>query len=306
MSKWNTIKKILKKPKKIIRILGDKKMFNWLNDKSYLKLLFYCEMGYKLDLKNPKTFNEKLQWLKLNDRKEFYNILVDKYNVREYISNTIGNEYLIPLIDVYYSVEEINWDVLPNSFVIKCTHGSGSNIICKDKRSLDIKQAKKRLKKWMKKNWYWFGREWVYKDLKPKIIIEKHMALNQKYLEDYKVLCFGGKAKLIQVHLDRYDNHTQDYYDINFNKTEISQGNSSNKIIEKPKVFDEMIKLSEKLSKDLAHARIDWYIVDNKLYFGEITFFDGSGLWPFDDFNDDLMIGSWIDLNKVNNSYNNE
>src|SRR5690554_3625830 len=152
--------------------LGSRKFLNFLNDKTYLKLAYYGKMNKKLNLKNPKLFTEKLQWLKLNDRNPLYTELVDKYAVRTYIKEQLGKEYLIPLIAVYDKVNEIEWDKLPNQFVIKCTHGSGSNIICRDKNRLSIKESNKKLKKWMRKNWYWFGREWPYKNVKPRIIIE--------------------------------------------------------------------------------------------------------------------------------------
>src|SRR5690606_20869532 len=151
------------------------------------------ETGKFLNLRNPKTYNEKLQWLKLYDRNIDYLKYVDKYEVRSYIKEKIGEEYLIPLIDVYDSVEEIDWDSLPDKFVLKCTHGSNCNIICKDKKELDIEDSKNKLEKWMKKSWYWFGREWVYKDLKPRIICEKYMVDESGVeLKDYKFFCFNG------------------------------------------------------------------------------------------------------------------
>lgn len=296
MSIYITIKRLLKQPRKIIRLMGSKNLLNFIPDKQYLKLIFRAETGRKLNLNNPKSFNEKLQWLKLYDRKKGYNSFVDKYLVREHITKTIGSEYLVPLIGVYEKVDDIPWEELPNQFVIKCTHGSGCNIICKNKDDLNIKKAKIKLKKWMKRNWYWFGRAWVYKDLVPKIIIEEFISDNGNTPDDYKVLCFHGKAKLIEVHIDRFGNHTSDKYDIDFNKTNITQSRPSNIIYKKPKCFDEMIRLSEKLSKDFIHIRIDWYIVRNRLYFGEMTFYDGSGFANFDHYEHDLLLGSWIEL----------
>lgn len=294
---FNKLLIILKNPKKIVRVLGDKKFFNWLPDRLYLKLVYWAETGKKLNLKNPQTFNEKLQWLKLYDRNPLYIKLVDKYEVRKYIAETIGKEYLIPLIGVYNNVEEIDWESLPNQFVLKCTHGSGANIICSDKSKLDIEDAKKKLKKWMKKNWFWFGREWPYKNVKPRIICEKFISDKGYTPDDYKVLCFNGKARLIEVHIDRYTMHKQDFYDIHWNKTNISQGGTnSNLIYEKPKCLKEMINLSEKLASDMFHVRIDWYIVKGKLYFGEITFYDGSGFTTFDKDDDDYLLGSWLKL----------
>lgn len=274
-----------------------------LPDIIYLKMRYRYHTGKKLNLKEPRTFNEKLQWLKLYDRKPEYSIYVDKYAVRSFIAETIGEEYLIPLIGVYNCVEDIDWDSLPKKFVLKCTHGSGANIICTDKDKFDIEKAKKKLKKWMNKNWYWYGREWPYKDVVPRIIIicEQYLTdsgdVPDDYKVDYKVLCFNGKAKLIEVHIDRYGDHRQDFYDTNWNKTKISQDPpKSDLVYSKPDKLEEMIILSEKLAAEMIHVRIDWYIIKDKLYFGEITFFDGSGFVPFEDYNDDLLLGSWIKL----------
>ena len=303
MSKIITALNLLKKePRKIVKVLGSNNLLNWIPDKTYLKILYYCETGKKLNLENPKTFNEKLQWIKLYDRKPEYITYVDKYSVRDYIKKTIGEEYLIPLIGVYNTVDEILWGELPNQFVLKCTHGSGSNIICKDKNQLDIIGAKKKLSKWMKKNWYWFGREWPYKNLRPRIICEEFISEDNEIPYDYKVMCFNGEAKLIQVHANRFAiNHTQNFYDVMWNKTTISQGYSYGSFLsegadKKPKCLETMLKLSEHLSRNTYHVRIDWYEVEGRLYFGEITLFDGSGLYPFDNENDNLMLGSWISL----------
>lgn len=299
MSKVTTTIKMLKNPGKMIKPLGNMGFFNWLPDKPYLKLVYWGETGKKLNLDNPQTFNEKLQWIKLYDRKPEYSTYVDKYEVRRYIAETIGENYLIPLIGVYESVEEIPWDNLPNQFVLKCTHGSSANIICLDKNKLDIEEAKNKLRKWMKKSWYWFGREWPYKNIKPRITCEEFISDKDITPDDYKVLCFNGKARLIEVHIDRYGSHKQDFYDIQWIKTNISQGGTnSNFVYKEPKHFKEMVELSEKLASDMYHVRIDWFVVKEKLYFGEITFFDGSGYTLFDNEKDDYLLGSLIQLQK--------
>lgn len=294
MKKSWTIKSIFFK-------FGEKGFLEWINPKLYLKIYYKFKTGEKLNLNSPKTFNEKLQWIKLYDHNPDYNIMVDKYAVREYVAKTIGEEYLILLIGTYDSVDEIDWSKLPNKFVLKCTHGSGSNIICTDKDKLDIEYSKVKLNKWMKKNWYWFGKEWPYKNVKPRIIAEKYMADETGIeLKDYKVLCFNGEPKLIEVHRGRFANRTQDIYDIGWNKTEISQSNigipKSKRSMEKPVFLDEMLFLSCKLSQKIPHVRVDWYYADNQLFFGELTFFDGSGFDRFDNPKDDLMLGSWINL----------
>lgn len=295
------LKLYIKKPKKLIRALGNRNIFNWMPDKLYLKLLFWAEIGKKLNLENPQSFNEKLQWLKLYDRNPEYTKMVDKYEVRSYISEKIGEEYLIPLLGVWDKFEEIDFASLPNQFVLKCTHDSGGLVICKDKATLDMNAAKKKINKCLKRNFYKITREWPYKNVKPRIIAEKFMtdSLQGDGLADYKVLCFGGEAKLIELHLDRYSkNHIQNMYDINWNNTGITQGgyNTTEKVVEKPSQLNKIIELSQLLSKGIRHVRIDWYVVEGKIYFGEITFFDGSGFATFDDEKDDLYIGSLIDL----------
>lgn len=295
--------RIIKKLRWYIKPIGMKGLLNWLPDKLFLQIIFWGRTGYRLDLKNPKTFNEKLQWLKLYHRNPEYSLYADKYAVRKYISDTIGDKYLIPLIGVYNCVEEIDWSVLPNKFVLKCTHGSNANIICKDKNKLNIIEAKKKLRRWMNKNWYWFGREWIYKNIKPRIICENFISDSDKIPDDYKVLCFNGKAKVIGVHIDRFGPHYMDYYDRKWQKTTITHhrefcGGMSNFTYEKPKNFEKMLQLSELLAFGIPHVRIDWFIVRDQLYFGEITLFEGSGFVNFSNEEDDCLLGSWINLTK--------
>src|SRR5699024_8025398 len=213
MSKLLVINSILRNPKKIIRILGYKGMLNWIPDKTYLKLLYKLETGEMLNLDNTKSFNEKLQWLKLYDRKLNYSIFVDKHKVREFISKEIGEKYLIPIHGVYESTEDIPWNSLPNALVLKCTHGSRSNIICKDKAYLDINESKIKLQKWMNNNWFWFGREWPYKNLKPKLICEKFIGDDQlnRISLDFKFYCFNGTPYYCQVIEGRGENETIDF-----------------------------------------------------------------------------------------------
>lgn len=290
--------------KKVLNKLIVQGLFNFLPDEQFLKLRYRLEMGERLNLENPQTFNEKLQWLKIHDRNPEYIKMVDKYEVRGYVAEKIGEEYLIPLLGVWDSFDEIDFDKLPNQFVLKCTHDSGGLVICKDKSQLDITAAKKKINKCLKRNFYYLTREWPYKNVKPKIIAEKYMVdrLQKDGLADYKVLCFSGKAKLIELHLNRFkENHVQDIYDINWNMTNIVQpGYSNSDGIKKPTQLDKIIKLSNILSKGMRHVRVDWYIIEDKVFFGEITFFDGSGFASFQDINDDLYIGSLIDLNDEN------
>lgn len=274
----------------------------FVSDENFVKWTYYLTFRKKLDLDNPKTFNEKLQWLKLNDRHEEYTQMVDKYEAKKYVANLIGEEYIIPTLGVYDSFDEIDFDKLPNQFVLKCTHNSGGIIICRDKASLDVPKARKQMTKWLKKNPFWTNREYPYKHVKPRIIAEQYMEQEDgESLRDYKVLCFNGKAKLIELHRFRYtERQTQDFYDTEWNKTTISQGGGfidvSDKLYPKPDNLDKMILLSEKLCADMIHCRADWYSIKGQLYFGEITFFDGSGLDAFDNMDDDFLLGSWIEL----------
>lgn len=300
-----TIKKIIKNPRKIFVYMGSMGMLNWMPDKIYLKIVFRAIMGYKLDLKNPQTFSEKLQWIKINMRDPLWTKLVDKYEVKKYVGNIIGEEYIIPNLGIYEKFEEINFESLPRQFVLKCTHDSGGLIICKDKENLNFEEAEKKIKRSLGKNYFYWGREWPYKDVKPRIICEKYISDSNSLPDDYKVVCFNGKAKLIQIHRGRYENHTQDIYDVEWNKTDISQDNMiSNIEFNKPKELNLMIELSEKLSRGIPQVRVDWFIVQNKLYFGEITFFDGSGMYPFDKFEHDKLLGDWIELG-INNLMEN-
>lgn len=298
------IKKALKNPiASFVHVLGFEKTA-FIPDRAYLRLAYKFYMGKRLNLHDPKTFNEKLQWLKLNDRKEIYTTMVDKVKVRDYIADIIGPQYLIPLLGIWDSPDEIDFNKLPNKFVLKCNHNSGTGmIICKDKDSLDIDKAREGLKKGLKENYFYLGREWPYKNVDRKIIGEQYMVdESNEELKDYKVLCFNGEPKLIELHQGRFTDHqSQDFYDVLWNKTSITQNgtatySATNEIAPKPKTLGKMLELSKLLATNIPHIRVDWYSINDRLYFGELTFFDGSGFDPFDNPTDDYMIGSWIDL----------
>lgn len=277
-----------------------------LPDKTFLKAKFRYHTGKKLNLNQPRTFNEKIQWLKLYDRRPEYITYVDKYAVRSYVSETIGEQYLIPLLGVYESVEEIDWDALPNQFVLKCTHGSGSNIICADKNALDIELSKRKLKKWMKRNWFWYGREWPYKYINPRIICEQFLfeETKEQSLTDYKFFCFNGIPKYCQVIRERGRNETIDFYDIEWNHMPFNGlrnfPKSTNKYL-KPEKYDLMLKLAQQLSVAIPFARVDFYYIKNiksNVYFGELTLHPTSGFGKFypDIWNE--KIGELIELPK--------
>lgn len=296
------IKTFLQNPQYFITSPAAKGWLDWMPDSLYLKLLYKAATGEKCDLKHPVTFNEKLQWLKLHDRKREYADMVDKYEVRKIIENSIGAEYLIPCYGVYNSFEEIDFSSLPDQFVLKCTHDSGSVIICKDKTEFDRAAAKQSLDASMKRNYYSTYREWPYKYVKPRIIAEKYMIDESgDDLKDYKVMCFNGEAKVIEVHENRFTKgkeHTQTFYDRNWNKLTIIQEGLMYVTDERraPAQLDKILALSEELAKDMYHARIDWYIINDKIYFGEITFYDGSGFETFPNKEDNVYLGSLLKL----------
>lgn len=283
---------------RVLRKLLAMGTFRWLPDKPYLKLIYYAHFGKKLDLNHPKSFNEKLQWLKLYDRNPEYTKMVDKYEAKQYVKEKIGEEYIIPTLGVWDDPEQIDFDTLPQQFVLKCTHDSGGLVICRDKSSLNIEEAKKKLKKRLKFQYYNWGREWPYKNIKPRIIAEAFMEDGSGTgLNDYKVMCFEGEPKIIQVHRGRFTTHTQDFYDTQWQKLEITQEFPASEIpMEKPEFLGEMLTLSKKLAQNLHQIRVDWYYTKNHLYFGEMTFFDGSGFDGFEPDEYDALLGSWIKI----------
>lgn len=269
-----------------------------ISDERYLKIQYKMRLKQKLDLKNPKTFNQKLQWLKINDRNPKYTKMVDKYEVRNYIKDKIGEEYLIPLIGVFDKFDDINFDKLPNQFVMKCTHDSGGVIICRDKEKLNKEEAKNKINKCLKRNYYYVGREWPYKNVKPRIVIEKYMSNeSQSELNDYKLMCFNGKVRCSFVCSNRNTNLNVDFYDIDWKKMPFERHyKNSQKIIEKPNKYEEMIKLAEKLSENITFVRVDFYEINNKIYFGKLTFYPGNGTEEFTPEKYDLILGDMIKL----------
>ncbi len=298
----------------IIRIFTDKQsrdafifkcfnrcgVYNNLSDEDFLKKKYKQVFGVRLNLDNPQTYNEKLQWLKLYDRKKEYTKMVDKYEVKKYVADTIGKKYVIPTIDVWNSVNDIDFDKLPKQFVLKCTHDSGGVVICKDKDKFNFIKAKKVLTKAIKKDFYKAVREWPYKNVKHRIIAEEYITDEDgQDIKDYKFYCFNGKVKCIMVNSDRNSEEVTkaDYFDENFNWLNFTWGYQHSKNIPcKPQGFEEMKRIAEILSKDLIHVRIDLYYVKNKIFFGEITFYDGSGFSKIEPKEWDLKLGSYIKL----------
>ena len=273
-----------------------------MDDKKYLKLKYYYKTGKKLDFSNVKTFNEKIHWLKIYDRNTNYIKMVDKYEAKRHVSNLIGKEYIIPTLGIYDKFEEIKFEQLPDQFVIKCTHDSESTVICKDKNKLDIKSLKKYYNKKIKSNYYYKCREWPYKYIKPRIIAEKYMGTNeQKELIDYKFFCFNGNPKVILVCSERFssDNMCETWFDENWNFLDIIESNHRvNKKIKKPINFSQMMEFSKKLSRDIPFIRVDFYEINGKIYFGELTFFPAAGFEKFEPEEWDKKLGDMLELPK--------
>lgn len=274
-------------------------------DKQYLQIYYFLKMGKRLNLKEPKTYNEKIQWLKLYNRKSEYTMMVDKYAVKEYVANIIGEEHVIPTLGFWDKPEEIDFDKLPSQFVLKTTHGGGNSgvIVCKDKMKLNKEDAIKRLNKSMHQDLFKSLREWPYKNVKRRILAEAYMEDSEtKELRDYKFFAFDGEVKALFIATDRGSGDVKfDYFDAEFNHLDlIQQHPMSGKTIQKPECFEEMKAIAEKLSVGIPHVRVDLYEVNGKVYFGEFTFSHHGGCVPFHPEEWDYKFGSWIKLPENN------
>ena len=288
----------------IIKVMRITHTLFLLKDETFLKMYYPILTKKKLNLDNPQTFNEKIQWLKLHDRKPEYTKMVDKYEAKKYVADLIGEEYIIPTLGVYDKFEDINFDKLPNQFVIKCTHDSGGVVICKDKKKLNMKQTKKKINKSLKKNYFYNGREWPYKNVKPRIIIEKF--LSEKELIDYKFFCFNEKAKYIFIAKGKAHSTQREagFYEIDltkkapFKRTDIKEIGQT---IRKPKNYDRMIQLAEILSKGHIFLRVDFYNIEGKIYCGELTFYPNSGFLPIVPEKYNKKLGEMLEIPKEKN-----
>lgn len=280
----------------------------FLPDKLYLSLRFRALMGYWMNWKSPRTFSEKIQWLKVYNRKEIYTNLVDKYAAKAYVGDLIGKEYIIPTLGVWDNPEAIDWDSLPKEFVLKTTHGGGSVgvVICNDKNNFDILQASKLLNLSLKSDIYTRFREWPYKDVPKRIIAEKFMSTSGcnelNNLTDYKFYCFGGEPKYCQVIRDRRTTETIDFYDMDWQHQDFVglNPNVHNGItpVPRPVLLKDMTEICRKLSSDIPFLRVDLYVIDEKVYFGEMTFYPASGFGQFRPVEWQNILGDMIDLPK--------
>lgn len=273
-----------------------------ISDYVFLKTHWRLHMGHSLNLKNPKSLSEKLQWIKLYDRKPIYTTMVDKFEVKEFVANKIGEEYIIPTIAIYDSIEDVDIEKLPNRFVIKCTHDSGSVVICKDKSTFDWEKHKSSLKEALSVNYYTHTREWPYKNVKPRILVEEYLTeLADEDIKDYKFFCFNGNAKFLKVDYDRFIDHKVNYYDLDWKYLEYAEYETktdANHIEKMPNNFNQMIEFANILSKDTKFLRVDFYNLNGKIYFGELTFFPRNGFGCLSPYSIDESIGEFLNLEK--------
>lgn len=276
-------------------------------DELYLRMAFRSRFGYPLDLENPKTFNEKLQWLKLHDRNPLYTKLVDKAEVKPWVAERIGWEHVVPTLGVWDSFDEIDFDALPECFVLKCTHDSGGLVICRDRSTFDLLAARRAIKHSLSRNYFWTGREWPYKDVAPRIIAEEYldpvdgqhgaMAVEADP-DDYKIFCFGGEPKALFVATDRASGDTKfDFFDTEWNHMPFTNGHpNAEHEPARPEHLEEMLAYARTLSEGMPQVRVDFYEVGGKVYFGEMTFYHWSGMVPFVPEEYDRIFGGWIEL----------
>lgn len=276
----------------------------WLPDSTYIKLRYRFHVGKRLNLKKPITFQEKLQWLKLHDRNPEYTKMVDKVLVKDYVSSVIGAEYVVPLLGVWDRPEDIEWDNLPNRFVLKTNHSGGNTgvVICRDKKNFNRERAIKHLKASLQKDVYRGLREWPYKNVEKRVFCEQYIesAPGEDDLPDYKFFCFNGEVKALFVATERQNPNEEvkfDYFDADYNHLPFRQGHDNAKVTpQKPKSFEEMKALAGKLSKGIPHVRVDFYEVNGSPVFGELTFCHFAGMVPFEPEEWDYKFGEWLKL----------
>lgn len=273
----------------------------FIPDKPMITLLYYIRTGKIMNWKNPQTYTEKLQWLKYYDRNPIYTEMVDKYKMKEFVTNRVGEGHIVPLLGCWECFDEIDFDQLPDSFVLKCNHDSGSVIICESKAEFDVEDAKKKLTSALSKDAYSFGREWPYKNVPRRIIAEKYLGAESNEmgfcLLDYKFFCFNGEPKVMYISNDKGNDPRTDFFDMDFHHLPIRMKDPNADVPpKKPKEFETMRELAKELSGGIPHLRVDFYVTNGSVYVGELTFFHNSGftpIWP-DEWN--KKMGDWIEL----------
>lgn len=298
--------------KRIFLALARRGFTDWMGDETYLKIKYWACTGRRLDLSHPATFNEKLQWLKLHDRKREYTDIVDKYKAKEYVGSRIGYQYIIPTLGVWDCADDIDFEALPSQFVLKCTHDSGGLVICRDKSVLDIPKVREKLNHYMKRNYYALHREWPYRNVPHRILAEQYMEEPSRdrigtvhSLTDYKVFCFSGKPQVIMTVRGGHESErgvVRRMYDPSWNKFEVGLHGKENvpEPEPKPEKLDEMLNLAEILSRGFAHIRVDFYIIGGEIYFSEMTFYHMSGYEKFKPESFDMFLGDYINLDFQN------
>ena len=300
ISKISTLSKIVFNKDFRFCYFADKGKKGSVPAEEFLKIRYRSEFGKELNLECPETYTEKLQWLKLYDHRPEYTLMVDKFAVKQYVAERIGEEYVIPLLGVWERIEDIDFASLPEKFVLKTTHDSGGLVICKDKKELDIQRAIKKLTYFLNRRYYDYNREWPYKNVKPRIIAEQYMEdSTYKELRDYKFFTFGGVPKVLYIAQGRGKGEptVADFFDMDFNHLPFTIDHDTAEVPpEKPQNFELMKKLAAKLSEGTPQLRVDFYEVDGRVYFGEMTFFHCSGLAPFHPKEWDRIFGDWVTL----------
>lgn len=276
-------------------------LYKHVSDETFLRHKFRMKMGYALDLNNPRTFNEKMQWLKLYDRKPEYTTMVDKAAVKDYVAERIGREYIVPTLGVWDRFEDIDFDALPDQFVLKCTHDSGGIVICRDKAALDRNAAAKKIRSCLSRDYYLHGREWPYKNVKRRILAEAFMEDPDGDLRDYKFFCFNGEPRCVLVCAERgsKDGVKMSFFDTDWNLMPLKRKHPQiDKEVPKPETLSDMLSKARILAQGIPFVRVDFYEIRGKVYFGEMTFFPASGFGSFEPAQWDETLGQWITLPK--------
>ena len=298
------IKTLLRNPRSVFVWLAERGCFRWMKDELYLRCFYRAKMGRKLNLDAPQTLNEKVQWLKLHDRNPLHARLVDKLGAREYIAKTIGEGCLIPLLGVWKNPNRIDFSALPDRFVLKCSHNSGGTIICTNKAALNPSAVRRNLRRQLRKNYYWFSREWLYKDVPPRVLAETFIGGEDGSIpKDYKFFCFHGTARAMIVCESRTIKHVNSYYfDREFRPLYVHTRTilkPDGLVIEKPSHFEEMRNFAERLSQGMPYVRIDLYDTPDGIRFGEFTFFGKSGFEYGYTLEGDALLGSYLNLEEI-------
>lgn len=276
-------------------------LLDTLSDKMYLKIMWRGNMHRTLNLKNPKSFNEKLQYLKLYDRNPMYHIMVDKYEAKKYVANKIGVDMVIPTYGIWNRFDDIDFSLLPKQFVLKTTHDSGGVVICRNKDRFDIEYAKKKLNTSLARNYYLNGREWCYKDVKPRILAEKYLEeLGEAEIIDYKFYCFHGEPKFLYISqgLENHNTARLDYVMLDWTKAPFYRSDYKHfeKLPPRPQRFEQMLDISRELSKGIPFIRVDLYEIAGEVFWSELTFYPGSGFSAFEPNDWEDRIGEWLEI----------